>query len=165
MLETVIIFMVAVFSFCFLLSTLTLSSHTRVKLEKIKIASDVEVDAIVEDYLKFNQTLYTSLAGAWEREATETVETPTLQSFEDFIEDDQIFELSADYERYNIHEIRDLDENGKKLQLTLNVSDKSTGAPVVSMCIRYTLQGNFLAQEILYINKSPQTTTYPQGNE
>ncbi len=49
--ETAILFMVLIFSLCFLLTTLAMIGHYRVELEHMTLLSDVAVEQIGEDYL------------------------------------------------------------------------------------------------------------------
>lgn len=50
-LESAILFMVMVFSFCFLLTSLALFGHYSVKLQQIKAEIDVEIEQIGEDFV------------------------------------------------------------------------------------------------------------------
>ena len=68
-LETAILFMLAIFSMCFLLSTLTITGHNRAKLEKIKIDNDILIDKIVEDYLLYISSVDVTKADAAESPA------------------------------------------------------------------------------------------------
>ena len=52
-LESAIIFMVAIFAFCLLLSSLTLTGYNQVKIEKIKAKNDLNLDLVAEDYLAY----------------------------------------------------------------------------------------------------------------
>ena len=50
-LEEAIVFMLIIFMLCSLLTTLALIGHYQVRLEKIMLLQDVEIDQIGEDYL------------------------------------------------------------------------------------------------------------------
>ena len=50
-LENAILFMLVIFSLCALLTSLTLIGHYQVKLEKMTLLQDVEIEQIGEDYL------------------------------------------------------------------------------------------------------------------
>ena len=52
-LESAILFMVMVFSFCFLLTSLALFGHYSVKLQQIKAEIDVEIEQIGEDFVYY----------------------------------------------------------------------------------------------------------------
>lgn len=79
-LESAILFMVAIFSFCFLLSTLTISGHNRVKLEKIKMENDINLDYIVEDYLAYIEGVIVPPAETSAQETTKSPEETTKAS-------------------------------------------------------------------------------------
>ena len=50
-LEMAIIFMLVIFCFCTLLTTMTLTSRSRIKLEKVFFDMDLRTDQLVEDYM------------------------------------------------------------------------------------------------------------------
>lgn len=50
-LENAILFMLIIFSLCALLTSLTLIGHYQVKIEKMTLLQDVEIEQIGEDYL------------------------------------------------------------------------------------------------------------------
>lgn len=50
-LENAILFMLIIFTFCALLTSLTLYGHYQTKLEKVMMTNRVELDQIGEDYL------------------------------------------------------------------------------------------------------------------
>ena len=50
-LENAILFMLIIFSLCALLTSLTLIGHYQVKIEKLTLLNDVEIEQIGEDYL------------------------------------------------------------------------------------------------------------------
>ena len=50
-LENAILFMLIIFSLCALLTGLTLLGHYQVKIEKMTLLNDVEIEQIGEDYL------------------------------------------------------------------------------------------------------------------
>lgn len=50
-LENAILFMLIIFSLCALLTSLTLLGHYQVKIEKMTLLQDVEIEQIGEDYL------------------------------------------------------------------------------------------------------------------
>ena len=50
-LEMAIIFMLVIFCFCTLLTTMTLTSRSRIKLEKVFFDMDLRTDQLVEDYI------------------------------------------------------------------------------------------------------------------
>ena len=51
-LENAILFMLIIFSFCALLTSLTLFGHFQVKIEKMTLLREVEIEQIGEDYLE-----------------------------------------------------------------------------------------------------------------
>ena len=51
--ETAILFMAALFSFCLLLSTLTVIGHKYTQIEKTKLERDAALDRILDEYLIF----------------------------------------------------------------------------------------------------------------
>lgn len=54
-LENAILFMMIIFSLCFLLASFALIGHYQAKIENIKIIQRVELDQIGEDYLENRQ--------------------------------------------------------------------------------------------------------------
>ena len=50
-LENAILFMLIIFSLCALLTSLTLIGHYQVKIEKMTLQQDIEIEQIGEDYL------------------------------------------------------------------------------------------------------------------
>ena len=50
-LENAILFMLIIFSLCALLTSLTLLGHYQVKIEKMTLQQDIEIEQIGEDYL------------------------------------------------------------------------------------------------------------------
>ena len=77
-LESAVLFMVVIFSFCFLLSTLTITGHNRAKIEKAKIENDRNLDLLVEDYLAYVDKVI--VPAAVTSAAPEVSSTPTDSS-------------------------------------------------------------------------------------
>lgn len=81
--ETAVIFMLCIFLFCFILSTTSLISHNRVKIENTKIDNDINIDLMIEDYLAYIETVYVASPAPPAQETTAAnAETTQVNSTE-----------------------------------------------------------------------------------
>ena len=82
-LEMAIFFMMIIFCFCTLLTTMTLTARSRIKIEKAYLNIDINADKVVEGYLlyldEFNQTVLINGA-AWDTDKSSALISDTQLS-------------------------------------------------------------------------------------
>ena len=178
--ETAILFMLAIFSMCFLLSTLTISGHNRAKLEKIKFENELNVDRIVEDYLSYISSVDVTKNGETDSpeqggadpasleisgeypivSLLENAEnppepaTPVYESFADYIEE----KADKDKEIYDAYIFESIETVGEGSgDFTLTVKLKNANVQVLKMHVSKSYTDNQTNTTIDYIRKVPIT--------